>query len=121
MGREYWIYIVASRTGTLYIGVTNNIERRTRERKTGQFAGFARRYHCNRLVYYEHFTNALSAIAREKQLKRLEPIEKDCVDRIPQSPMGRLSREVGIGDGASGRVDQSPVKTPVKAAGTAIR
>jgi putative endonuclease len=69
MDREYWTYIVASRTGTLYIGVTNNIQRRAWEYKTGQFDGFAREYHCTRLVYYEHFTTALSAIAREKQLK----------------------------------------------------
>ena len=69
MDREYWTYIVASRNGTLYIGVTNNIVRRAWQHKTGEFEGFASRYHCNRLVYYEAFTTVLSAIAREKQLK----------------------------------------------------
>jgi putative endonuclease len=69
MDREYWTYIVASRTGTLSIGVTNDIVRRAGRHKTGEFEGFATKYHCNRLVYYEHFTNARSAIAREKQLK----------------------------------------------------
>jgi putative endonuclease len=53
MNREYWTYLVASRTGTLYIGVTNNIVRRAWQHKTGEFEGFASKYHCDRLVYYE--------------------------------------------------------------------
>jgi putative endonuclease len=69
MEHEYWTYIVASRTGTLYIGMTNNIERRAWEHKSGKFDGFAREYHCDRLVYYEAFENVLDAIAWEKQLK----------------------------------------------------
>jgi putative endonuclease len=69
MDREYWTYIVSSRTGTVYIGVTNNIVRCAWQHKTSQFEGFASKYHCNRLVYYEAFTTVLSAIAREKQLK----------------------------------------------------
>jgi putative endonuclease len=69
MNHSYWTYIVASRTGTLYIGVTNNIERRIWEHKTGQIDGFSRKYHCERLVYYEVFDQVLDAIAREKRLK----------------------------------------------------
>jgi len=69
MDREYWTYIVASRTGTLYIGVTNNIVRRAWQHKTGEFEGFGSKYRCNRLVNYEAYTTVLSAIAREKQLK----------------------------------------------------
>jgi putative endonuclease len=69
MDREYLTYIVASRTGTLYIAVSNNIVRRVWQHKTGEFEGFASKYHCTRLVYYEAFTNVLSAIARQKQLK----------------------------------------------------
>ena len=49
--------------------MTNNIERRVWEHKCGQFEGFARDYHCDRLVYYEGFGNVLDAIAREKQVK----------------------------------------------------
>ena len=69
MDHEYWTYVVASRSGTLYIGMTNNIHRRMWEHKNGVFEGFAREYHCNRLVYYEGFDQVLDAIAREKQLK----------------------------------------------------
>lgn len=46
--------------------MTNDIERRAWEHKCGQFDGFAREYHCDRLVYYEAFENVLNAIAREK-------------------------------------------------------
>ena len=49
--------------------MTNNIERRAWEHKSSEFDGFARRYHCDRFVYYKAFENVLDAIAREKQLK----------------------------------------------------
>ena len=69
MNHEYWTYIVASLSGTLYIGMTNNIERRMREHKSGEFEGFASEYRCNRLVYLEGFDDVRNAIDREKQLK----------------------------------------------------
>lgn len=69
MEHEYWTYIVASLSGTLYIGMTNNIERRMWEHKSGEFGGFACKYHCNRLVYFEGFDDVRNAIGREKQLK----------------------------------------------------
>src|ERR1700678_282650 len=69
MDRTYCTYIVASNTGTLYIGMCNSIERRMREHKSGQFESFASRYHCDRLVYFESFDDVRNAIDREKQLK----------------------------------------------------
>jgi putative endonuclease len=66
---KYWVYIVASRSGTLYIGMCNNIDRRMREHKSGEIEGFASKYHCNRLVYFESFDDVRNAIDREKQLK----------------------------------------------------
>jgi putative endonuclease len=69
MEHEYWVYIVGSLSGTLYIGMTNNLYRRALEHKSGEFEGFASKYDCNRLVYYEGFDDVLKAIAREKQLK----------------------------------------------------
>jgi putative endonuclease len=66
---NYSVYIVASRSGTLYIGMTNRIYRRALEHKRGEIEGFSSKYHCNRLVYYESFDDVLNAIDREKQLK----------------------------------------------------
>lgn len=66
---EYFVYIISSRSGTLYIGVTNSIYRRSLQHKSGELDGFASKYHCNRLVYYESFDDVHRAIGREKQLK----------------------------------------------------
>ncbi len=66
---KYFTYIVCSRSGTLYIGVTNSIYRRALEHKRGEVEGFASKYHCDRMVYYESFDDVQKAIAREKQLK----------------------------------------------------
>jgi putative endonuclease len=66
---EYSVYIVSSRSGTLYIGMTNSIYRRALQHKRGEIEGFASKYHCDRLVYYEGFDDVGKAIDREKQLK----------------------------------------------------
>jgi putative endonuclease len=66
---EYFVYIVCSGSGTLYIGMTNSIYRRALEHKRGEVEGFASKYCCDRLVYYESFDDVHKAIGREKQLK----------------------------------------------------
>ena len=53
----------------MYIGVTNNLERRIYEHKNGILEGFTSKYHVDKLVYYEHSNSIESAIVREKQLK----------------------------------------------------
>lgn len=69
MTRQYYVYILASKRRTLYIGVTNNLERRVYEHKHKIIDGFTKKYNINRLVYYEATGNVESAIAREKHLK----------------------------------------------------
>ena len=65
----YWVYIMASRSRVLYIGVTNDLDRRVREHKGALVAGFTQKYHVDRLVYWEEFTDIRVAIAREKEMK----------------------------------------------------
>lgn len=67
--RIYCAYLVASRSHTLYIGITGNLHKRLFEHKQKRFAGFSAKYNCNRLVWYENYTSSAMAIAREKQLK----------------------------------------------------
>lgn len=67
--RSYYTYIVASRTRVLYIGVTNDLERRVWQHKKGIYDGFTKEYRCHHLVWFERYASATSAIAREKQLK----------------------------------------------------
>ena len=66
---EYFVYIMCSRSGTLYIGMTNSIYRRALQHKRGELEGFSKQYHSDRLVYYESFDDVHKAIGREKQLK----------------------------------------------------
>ncbi len=68
--KHYYVYLMADRhRGTLYIGVTNDLERRLREHKTKVIEGFTSRYHADVLVYFEETTDVHAAIAREKQMK----------------------------------------------------
>ena len=62
--KTYTVYILASRSRTLYVGVTNNIRRRVWEHKQGEVAGFTRRYHIDTLVCFEVFGDVYAAIAR---------------------------------------------------------
>ncbi|RKY24845.1 MAG: GIY-YIG nuclease family protein [Planctomycetota bacterium] len=61
---------MASKSGTLYVGVTNNIKRRVYEHKNHLIPGFTDRYNVVRLLYVETTTDPVSAIKREKQIKR---------------------------------------------------
>ena len=65
----YYVYVLASRTRTLYIGVTSDLERRMRQHRTGSGSEHAWKYREFRLVYYEEWSDVTMAIAREKQLK----------------------------------------------------
>ena len=63
------MYIVASPSRTLYIGVTNDLVRRVHEHKMKELRGFTATYKVSRLVWFEESANPSDAIAREKQLK----------------------------------------------------
>ena len=66
---SYFVYILASRyKGTLYVGVTRDLNRRVGEHKSGFVPGFTREYKIHRLVYYEEYASILEARARERVL-----------------------------------------------------
>ncbi|MDO8566511.1 MAG: GIY-YIG nuclease family protein [Candidatus Moranbacteria bacterium] len=69
--KSYFVYILASqRNGTLYIGVTSNLLKRVKEHKLDLVEGFTKRYCVHTLVYYEQTENVMSALTREKQMKK---------------------------------------------------
>ena len=77
---NYYVYILTNTYNTvLYIGVTNNLERRVLEHKSGLIKGFTQKYNLHKLVYYEQTSNVNSAIAREKQLKGLTRAKKNAI------------------------------------------
>jgi len=73
---SYCVYIVASKSRAIYIGMTSNLERRVYEHKNEMVEGFSKKYRCHRLVYFESFDEVLKAIDREKQLKRWSRTKK---------------------------------------------
>lgn len=73
---EYYVYILASRSRTLYIGVTNSLLRRIREHREGKADAFTAKYKIHRLVYFERYQYINNAIAREKHLKHFTRQEK---------------------------------------------
>lgn len=84
---KYYVYILASqKRGTLYIGITRDIARRTYEHKEGLNKGFTNKYNVKRLVYVEEYDDVGFAIQREKNLKhwkrdwKIELIEKHNAD-----------------------------------------
>ncbi len=68
---NYYVYIMSSLSQTVYVGVTNDLERRTQEHKAGTSGSFTARYNVNRLVYFEEFSDINQAVAREKEIKRM--------------------------------------------------
>jgi putative endonuclease len=81
--RIYFVYIAASDSRVLYVGVTNDLERRMAQHRLHAAAGFTARYQVNRLVYFETTDDVHSAIAREKQIKRWTRAKKvDLIERM---------------------------------------
>ena len=73
MPREhhYYVYLLTNKNNkVMYIGVTNNLERRVHEHKTKMVPGFTEKYNVNKLVYFEETHDVLGAIAREKEIKK---------------------------------------------------
>ena len=67
--RKYHVYILSSRSATLYIGVTGDLAQRLEQHRTGRTGSFTTRYNIVKLVYLEEYARIADAIAREKQLK----------------------------------------------------
>ena len=70
MTKQYYVYILTNKSNkVLYIGVTNDLERRICEHRNERVDGFTRKYNLNKLVYFETTTDVRSALEKEKQLK----------------------------------------------------
>ena len=67
--KQYYVYIMTNRSGTLYTRVTNDLRRRVYQHKHKLVPGFTAKYNITRLVYYETTNDVRAAIAREKQIK----------------------------------------------------
>jgi putative endonuclease len=71
MSNQYYVYVLASnKSGTLYIGITNDLKRRVGEHKEGLIEGFTKKYNIRKLVYFEIYNDINEAMLREKRLKK---------------------------------------------------
>ncbi len=112
MPREhrYYVYLLTNKNDkVMYVGITNNLERRVHEHKTKMVPGFTEKYNVNKLVYFEETHDVRTAIAREKEIKKwrrekknnlvvtVNPEWKDLSDGwLEISPCGRDDKS-GIG------------------------
>lgn len=67
--KEYYVYIMSNKRGTLYTGITHNLEQRVYQHKNKLVDGFTQRYNISQLMYFESCADVTAAIAREKQIK----------------------------------------------------
>ena|SRR3989304_2633237 len=107
MTRQYFVYILASKSRVLYADVTNNLQRRVSEHGAKIIKGFTARYNVSRLVHYETTSDVRVALAREKEIKgwrrqkKLTLIEADNPRwedlseawTVPEEPSGREVEE----------------------------
>lgn len=128
VSRNYCVYILASRSRNLYVGVTGDLEQRLIEHRDGLVAGFTTRYPIFRLVEFEVFGDVTAAIAREKEIKgwrrekkirlieRANPTWADLAERLP-TVYGRGARgaEKKTGAGAKAGEAETEPKAEAKA------
>jgi len=80
--KDLFVYLIANRSRVvLYVGVTNDLARRVWEHRSDAVKGFTSKYKVDRLVYYEQFPDALSAIMREKEIKGWRREKKNALVR----------------------------------------
>jgi putative endonuclease len=90
---NFYTYIMASESGTLYVGMTNDLERRVYEHKNNLVDGFTKKYSCHKLVYFEQFDYVEDAINREKQIKKWRREKKEFLIRTINPSWKDLSLE----------------------------
>ncbi len=76
MERTFHVYIMASKSGVLYLGVTNGLAKRVAQHKEKLIPGFTQKYNVTKLVWFEPHASIRAAIAREKEIKRWSRAKK---------------------------------------------
>ena len=94
--RHYYVYMmISSSRRALYIGVTNNLERRVFQHKHNELEGFSQQYQAHRLVWFERYSNIQTAIAREKRLKGWRREKKNWLVQMTNPEWRDLSADWG--------------------------
>jgi putative endonuclease len=91
--RQYYVYMLASKTRRLYVGVTNDLERRVWQHRTKAIEGFTSRYNVDRLVWFETTNQVVDATAREHQIKSRRREKKVALIEAENSGRVDLARD----------------------------
>ena len=90
--KPYYVYIMTSPTGTLYVGMTDNLQRRVYEHKHKLVEGFTKKYNVTRLVYFEETGDVKTAMGREKEIKKWRRSKKTALIESHNPKWQDLSR-----------------------------
>ncbi len=94
---EYFVYILTNQNNkVMYIGVTNDLNRRITEHKSHLISGFTQKYNVDKLVYFESTPDINSAIAREKQLKGWKRSKKDALIKAYNPDWKELANQMSF-------------------------
>ena len=91
---EYYVYMMASESGTLCVGMTNNLKRRTYEHKIWLVDWFTKKYWCHKLIYYESWNEIEYMILREKQIKNWNRKKKENLIKLFNPIWKDLGKEI---------------------------
>ncbi|VAX29030.1 Excinuclease ABC, C subunit-like [hydrothermal vent metagenome] len=98
MSRNYYIYCLTNwNNKVMYIGVTNNLERRIYEHKNKLLEGFTKKYNLNKLVYFEETRDIHAAISREKEIKKWRREKKDALVKQLNPDWEDLAKDFSLG------------------------
>ena len=92
--RCYFVYILASLRGALYAGLTDDLKKRIMQHKDGTFDGFTKKYKIDRLMYFETYSDARAAAARELQIKKFRREKKIALFRESNPQWKDLTPEI---------------------------
>jgi putative endonuclease len=93
--KHYYVYIMASHSHVIYIGMTNDLRRRVAQHQQKLVEGFTQKYNCAMLIYYESTEDVHSALAREKELKGWRREKKIALIESRNPAWQDLSAELG--------------------------
>ena len=91
--KQYYVYILSNKRGTLYVGMTNDLDRRLYEHKSKTIPSFTSKYNIDRLLYFEAFPNPNDAIIAEKRIKGWKRERKIELIKTMNPTMKDLSEE----------------------------
>jgi putative endonuclease len=94
VSKVFFVYILASLTGTLYVGLTDDLPLRMLQHRHGTYAGFTKKHHVNRLMYFEGYADSNSAAARGRQIKKYSRAKKIALFAKSNPEWADLSRDL---------------------------